>query len=105
VVDELTVLGCVTRLDGQLLAAWASATGRAAEAEELLNKLTGRARLLTESRHGSARANPLIAIISQAQRDAVHYAGLLGLTPSGRASLSVPQQQKGRADEFSKYFS
>jgi phage terminase small subunit len=65
VVDGLVTLGCVTRLDGQLLAAWASATGRAAEAEEQLNKLTGRARLLVESKHGFARANPLVAIISQ----------------------------------------
>jgi len=53
--------------------------------------------LLSVMAHG-ASANPLIAIISQSQRDAVHYAGLLGLTPSGRASLSVPQQ-KGRTED------
>ena len=103
VVAELVELGCVTRLDGPLLAAWASATGRAVEAELMLNELGGRDRLLVETAHGCARINPLIRIVNDSQRAATHYAGLLGLTPSGRASLAAPQQ-KGRTDEFSEFF-
>jgi P27 family predicted phage terminase small subunit len=90
VVDELVTLGCVTRLDGQLLAAWASAVGRAVEAEELINELTGPARLLVETSHGCARPNPLIKIVNDSWRAATQYAGLLGLTPSGRAGLEQP---------------
>jgi len=90
-------------LDGPLLAAWASATGRAVEAELMLNELGGRDRLLVETAHGCARINPLIRIVNDSQRAATHYAGLLGLTPSGRASLAAPQQ-KGQTDDFSEFF-
>jgi phage terminase small subunit len=69
----------------------------------MLNELGGRDRLLVETAHGCARINPLIRIVNDSQRAATQYAGLLGLTPSGRASLAAPQQ-KGRTDEFSEFF-
>ena len=102
VVGELVVLGCVTRLDASILASWSAAVGRIAEAEETLNKLDGTARLLAKSKRGSARINPLLKIISAAQRDAAHFGGLIGLTPSGRASLgsSMPVA----TDEMEEFF-
>ena len=58
VVDELVTLGCVTRLDASILASWAAAVGRIAEAEEVLNGFDGMARLLVQSKRGGPRANP-----------------------------------------------
>lgn len=100
VVDELVTLGCITRLDASILASWASAVGRIAEAEEALNGFDGIERLLVKSKRGGPRANPLLKIISQAQRDAAHYGGLIGLTPSGRASLAAPSPQADGLEEF-----
>jgi phage terminase small subunit len=58
------------------------------------------ARLLVKSKRGGPRANSLLKIISQAQRDAAHYGGLIGLTPSGRASLAAPTLQESEYDKF-----
>jgi phage terminase small subunit len=69
----------------------------------MLNELAGPARLLVKSKRGSPRINPLIRIVNDSQRAATFYAGLLGLTPSGRASLGA--QQEVRTDDFSEFFS
>ena len=52
---------------------------------ELLNTMD--TRLLIQNKRGGPSVNPLLGIIRKASRDAAHYATLLGLTPSARATL------------------
>jgi P27 family predicted phage terminase small subunit len=101
VVAELTALGVTCRLDAGILAAWASQQGLIAEAHELLNTMEGAgSRLLIKNRRGGPSVNPLIGVIRKAQRDASHYAQLLGLTPSGRAALEVKPAVRDPAERF-----
>jgi P27 family predicted phage terminase small subunit len=101
VVVELTAIGVTSRLDAGILASWASAMGTLAEAQELLNTMDSGRRLLIQNKRGGPSVNPLLGIIRKASRDAVHYATLLGLTPSARATLEVKPQPN---DPMDKYF-
>ena len=101
VVDELTAMNVTCRLDSGILASWASATGTIAEAQDMLNKMDPATRLLIKNKRGGPTVNPLVGIIRKSQRDASHFAQLLGLTPSGRASLEVrPLLSADPADKF-----
>jgi len=62
---------------------------------------SGGRRLLIQNKRGGASVNPLLGIIRKASRDAVHYATLLGLTSSARATLEVKPQPN---DPMDKYF-
>jgi phage terminase small subunit len=55
----------------------------------------------SKNKRGGASVNPLLGIIRKASRDAVHYATLLGLTSSARATLEVKPQPN---DPMDKYF-
>jgi P27 family predicted phage terminase small subunit len=101
VARPLHTLGVFTSLDRDILAAWASATGMVAEAQEQLNQMPEGNRLLLKSKRGRPLVNPLVGVIQKAQKDAIHYGNLLGLSPSARASLVTPSPQKrGDLDEF-----
>ena len=102
VVDELTAIGCTSRLDAGILSSWASAMGTIAEAQEALNTLDSGRRLLITNKRGGPSVNPLIGVVRKAQKDAAHYATLLGLTPSSRAALEVLPAPRNPVD---KYFS
>ena len=75
--------------------------GTLAEAQELLNTMDSGRRLLIQNKRGGPSVNPLLGIIRKASRDAAHYATLLGLTPSARATLEVKPQPN---DPMDKYF-
>ena len=100
VVDELTAIGCTSRLDAGILSSWASAMGTIAEAHEALNTLDSGRRLLITSKRGGPSVNPLIGIIRKAQRDASHYATLLELTPSSLAALEVLPAPRNPVDKY-----
>ena len=99
-VDELTAIGCTSRLDAGILASRASAMGVIAEAQEMLNTMESPRRLLVTNKRGGPSVNPLIGIIRKAQRDASHYATLLGLTPSSRAALEVLPEPRNPVDKY-----
>ena len=70
------------------------------EATAQLNQMPSGNRLLIKSKRGSPTVNPLVGVIRRAQRDAVHFGTLLGLSPSARASLASPRPVEDRYDEF-----
>ena len=76
--------------------------GTIAEAQEALNTLDSGRRLLITNKRGGPSVNPLIGVVRKAQKDAAHYATLLGLTPSSRAALEVLPAPRNPVD---KYFS
>ena len=69
------------------------------EATAQLNQMPSGNRLLIKSKRGSPTVNPLVGVIHRAQRDAVHFGTLLGLSPSARA-LASPRPVEDRYDEF-----
>ncbi len=77
VAGPLHVLGVLTSLDQSVLAAWASATGMVAEAQEQLNQMPEGNRLLIKRKRGGPLVNPLVGVIRKVQRDAIHYGNLL----------------------------
>ena len=105
VVDELTAIGCTSRLDAGILASRASAMGVIAEAQEMLNTMESPRRLLVTNKRGGPSVNPLIGIIRKAQRDASHY-GAGGSAGAEKPSRQVFREQvmtddiaKGKAEE------
>jgi hypothetical protein len=78
----------LTSLDQSVLAAWASATGVVAEAQEQFNQMPEGNRSLIKSKRGGPIVNPLVGVIQKAQKDAIHYGNLLGLSPR-RAPVRV----------------
>lgn len=100
VVAELVTMSAVCRLDAGVLASWASTQGVIAEAQEMLNTMEPSMRLLVKNKRGGPSVNPLIGVIRKAQRDAAHYATLLGLTPSGRAALEIKPPVVDPANKF-----
>jgi phage terminase small subunit len=74
--------------------------GTLAEAQELLNTMDSGRRLLIQNKRGGSSVNPLLGIIRRASRDAVHYATLLGLTSSARATLEVKPQPNDPMDKY-----
>jgi P27 family predicted phage terminase small subunit len=100
VTDELVTMSAVCRLDAGVLASWASTQGMIAEAQATWTSMEPTARLLVKNKRGGPSVNPLIGVIRKLQRDAAHYAQLLGLTPSGRAALEVKPPVVDPASKF-----
>lgn len=86
-------VGMLTELDLAVLAAYSESFATVLVATEKLRVLAkddaSTDGLVVRSQGGSAYMNPLQAIKQRAMRDMVKYAAELGLTPAGRASISV----------------
>ena len=81
---ELIKAGVLTRLDVGVLGAYANAYGRSATTSAALHGLAV----------DDKRWAPLVRALRDAERDMVHYAEQLGLTPAARSRVPVAAPHK-----------
>lgn len=92
IAEGLSIMGVLSSIDQQTLAAYCAAYSRWRLAEEELNKLKASnplSALVLKTVSGNWIQQPLIGIANTAARDMVRYAAEFGLTPSARARLAI----------------
>ena len=101
IAEGLNVMGILSSVDQNALAAYCSAYSRWRSAEEELAKLAekgGRiAALVQKTISGNWIQNPLIGISNQPAVDMVRFATEFGMTPSARARLGVDPGKKNKS--------
>jgi P27 family predicted phage terminase small subunit len=104
---ELLSVGILTNLDLGLLAAWCQTfkTWRGCvEAMNALEKQDPVTRgLVVRSPSGAAYQNPVLGTMNAAAREMRRLAQELGLSPSGRAGITVSPESKRHAELVKKY--
>lgn len=92
-VDEMMGLGMLTSLDLDMLAAFCECARQHREACEIEAELAKQdpvtRGLVVRSAGGSAYLNPILAAKQGAARDMARIGQMLGLTPSGRATIAA----------------
>jgi P27 family predicted phage terminase small subunit len=98
VTKSLSDMGILSRHDGPAIEMYCDAYSTMVKAQEGI-KASG---LLIKGGNGAPKANPLIAIANEAQRNALKILVEFGLTPAARSRVSVnaPQEQKASTDRF-----
>jgi P27 family predicted phage terminase small subunit len=100
--EGLNIMGVLTTVDQNALAAYCSAYSRFRHAEEQLNILTEKdalAGMIIKTAQGNYIQQPLIGIANKAALNMVKFAAEFGITPSARARLGI-KPQSGRKSKF-----
>jgi P27 family predicted phage terminase small subunit len=103
VVDELYLLGILTRVDRAVLAAYCQAYGRWVRAERTLAQMAAadnQSRGVLITANGNVIQNPIIGIANKAMADCVRYAAELGMTPSARSRVEARPPGPFEADKY-----
>jgi P27 family predicted phage terminase small subunit len=104
IADGLNVMGILREIDQNTLAAYCASYSRWRHAEEELKLLAEKngsiAALVQKTISGNWIQQPLIGISNKAAADMMRYASEFGLTPSARASLSLPERGTGKQSKF-----
>jgi P27 family predicted phage terminase small subunit len=88
---KLAPAGLLTPLDANVLAMYCMAWARWVEAEEQLTRIGP----VVKTKNGNLIQNPYLAVANRAMDQMLLYARELGMTPSARSRIQLPQQATG----------
>ena len=101
VAPLLHAIGVLTLLDRAALAVYCQAYGRWVRAEEALEKMAEKEpatqALMMKTKAGNLIQNPLVGTANKAMESLLRAAAELGMTPSVRSRIEVPDGRKAKA--------
>ena len=100
IVPLLLAQGLLTKLDRTVLAIYCQTYAEYLEAEKLLQ----RKKVLIKTANGNLVQNPAIAVRNRARDMLLKAAAEIGMTPSGRSSISLPQEPSETDKSAKKFF-
>jgi len=100
IAEELYLLGCLTVVDLNALAAYCQAYAHWRTAEEVLTRMRERdpltSGIMLKTRNGNPIPNPLLVAANKAASDMIRYASEFGLTPAARSRIAAAHVEVGK---------